>query len=218
MNNKKLTTIIQGVRIGFACAMAVAFIIALPTFLCGCDNIIQPNCIRYYVLNVTIVGYKVNQKLCSTCVAWDRVCTRSYKHNDPRDCTETCDDECIFWRHYDCYDSYAIGKFDKNGHRTCNIRVDTDNINQNNALNDAKIKYMNGTGYTMYVEKNTYDCFTETNVRTLARVGFAFFIIMGLILVTWIIIEIIHYVRQRGTNQISRHLNISHIHNGSSKV
>jgi cell division protein FtsX len=91
-------------------------------------------------------------------------------------------------------------EFEKNGRRTCRIKVDTGNRNQDSALNDAKMAYLNGTVRTMYIEKSTYECFTESNVRKLAQTGLAFFIIMGVILLIWFGIELYTHTNDRTIN------------------
>lgn len=179
-------------RIIMAVAIFIAFAIALPTFLCGCDAMLQPNCIRYYVLNVVIVGHMVQHRTCSYCVFQSCIpmCTG-------KSCTTVC--SCGAYAYYDCFNSYAFAEFEKNGYRTCQILVDTGIRKAAVAYNDAVYSYKNGSTPIMYIEKTTYNCFTASEVQILARVGFAFFIIMGVLLLTWGCIETYMWYKNSAT-------------------
>lgn len=169
----------------------VFFIIALPTFLCGCDKNIQPNCIKYWVRDVTFISYTVDHRTCSDCVIYTQscynVCSRSldseqitnqYNATVERksSCHQSCSTVCSAYRYYDCYDSYAVATFELHGsNQTCSLTVDSGNTDRQNALADAQSAYPIGSSSIMYIDKVSETCFTEGRVRQLAVVGLVFF-------------------------------------------
>jgi hypothetical protein len=163
---------------GRICAIGTIFvflIIAIPTFLCGCDSKIQPNCIKYFISDVSIINYKVESSRCSSCIY------RSTKTN-----------LCQAYHYYDCYYSYAIGSYyDTNDiKQTCDLSVDTGITNSQLALNNAMAEYPLNSTREMFVDKVSGGCFTKNKVRDLAIVGLTFFILTGLTALGWAIFEI----------------------------
>ena len=178
----------KNLRIWFLCITAIFLIIALPTYLCGCQKTLQPNCMRYFISNVTIVNHVVNQEQCSECIIYQPICTTICTKTS---CSTSCYNSCIDYNYYVCYNSYAIGEFYHRGkYDSCAIGVSTENVNEAQALHEAYVKYPNGTNDVMYIDKNTLTCHTKNNVETLAIVGFIFFMLAGLVIVIWICVEL----------------------------
>lgn len=181
---------------------AVFFIIALPTFLCGCDKNIQPNCIKYWVRDVTFTNYTVDHRTCSDCIVHTQscrnVCSRSIdseqitsQHNltieRKSSCHQSCSTICSVYRYYDCYDSYAVATFELHGNnQTCSLTVDSGNTDRQNALADAQTKYPFGSSSAMFIDKVSETCFTEGRVRQLAVVGLVFFCLCATCVVLFI--------------------------------
>lgn len=177
----------KGFQCLLLCVAFVFFIIALPTYLCGCHDVIQPNCFRYSVQNTTIINHEVEEKTCSECAVWERSCSTSCTGSGKsQSCSESCHDYCSVYNYYSCYDSYAIAAFNFNGNRTCKINVVAASTNYDHALNKAKDEYIEGSVHEMYINKNTYGCYTTTNVEALAITGFTFFILTGLVLLCFV--------------------------------
>ena len=182
-------------RIYIFCVSFVFLSIALPTYLCGCDNIIQPNCMKYNMKTVKIINNLVKLRECSICSIYGKkcheTCTGSGK---PGSCTTSCTTYCSFRKYYDCYDSYAVAMFDyDNKNKTCMLSVDSGNINENQALIDSIIKYPKNSTHVMYIDKINLSCNTKQEVKNLAIVGFTFLLLLGITIIIWLIIEIHNY-------------------------
>ncbi len=153
---------------------AVFFTIALPTYLCGCHPVVQPNCLRFDIEMSQVESYRVDKKTCSECVAWTTTCTTS------SDDEESCTTQCALYYDYDCYFSYAI--MNTNSSYTCEISVAT-STSSDDALQSARDKYPLGQTLELYIDKNTHDCLTESNVEALAITGLVFLCLTGVTLV-----------------------------------
>jgi hypothetical protein len=165
----------------------IFIIIGIPTYLCGCDSMIQPNCIKYDIVNATVIGYDIITKNCSYC----KQCT-SYINN-----TSLCINNTCIYKYYDCYTSYTLFEYNLNNiNHTCSIVIDINNFNYNNSYNDAINKYINGTTYNLYVDKVSNNCLIGNDIKTLAIVGFIFLILSGIVLSIILIIIIKIYVNK----------------------
>lgn len=145
-------------------------IIALPTYLSGCEINIAPHCIRYYITETTIISHYVDVKQCNYCLTSQTTCT------EPNRCTT----RCVLYHFYPCYDSYAVAEF--YGNNTCSIKVSINSLSYYDALTAAENRYIKGHSYSMYIDKSTTSCSTESEVVTLAIVGLVFFILTGVVL------------------------------------
>ena len=175
------------------CAL-VALIIAIPTFLTGCHDVLQPNCINYYVKDVTIYNYIVKNRECSICEYYktDCDCVSSILSNTTTNitvtttpCTIKCHTYCQYYRHYICYDSYAIGKYETYGvnhTKDCSFKAANGDPTYSQALTEAQNRYWLGKTMVMYIDKNTGSCNDKTDVEARAIVGFTFFLICGIFL------------------------------------
>lgn len=151
--------------------VAVVFsIIALPTYLCGCHSLVQPNCLRYYIATANVTSYRIDKNTCSECAQWTRTCTTN-------DGQESCSEYCSYYNYYDCYSSYVI--MATNTSRDCEIPAAVANRNYDKALAVAQQMYFQGQILQLYVDKNTHTCYTESNVEALAITGLVFFCLVG---------------------------------------
>lgn len=168
--------------------IAIVFaIIALPTFLCGCHPDIQPNCLRYYVVNSTVIGNRIDTLTCSECGGYSESCSQSCTGSGTdQQCSQTCTSYCSHYNYYDCYYAYAITSYQLEGEeqiRACDINVvsaSTDYTFTNNKLLET---YPVGYSFMVYVEKGEFKCFTETNVQSLAITGLVFFCLVGVCMI-----------------------------------
>ncbi len=153
-----------------ACLVAVFVVIAVPTYLCGCDPVLQPYCLRYHLVpDAVVTSYAVTHDRCSSS-CYSGSCTRLY---------------------YDCYDSFAVMTYTRDSLKnvTCNLDVDSDNMVRANALEDAIDEYPLGTEHTILVDKTSGHCFTQHQARTLAIVGVVFFALAGATVFLCLVLE-----------------------------
>lgn len=185
-------------RICIFCTSFVFLCIALPTYLCGCDSVIQPNCIKYNIEKVKIINNLVKLRECSTCAMYGQTCHESCSGSEKsRSCTTSCTRYCYVREYYNCYDSYAIATFDyKNKNESCILTVDSGNRNENQALIDSIIKYPINSTYVMYIDKIDLSCNSKESVKNLAVVGFTFLLLLGITFILWLVIEIHNYLKQ----------------------
>lgn len=167
---------------------AVFFVIALPTFLCGCHRVIQPNCLRYFVELSEVSSYRVDTKFCSEFIKWDRECTEESNGK------ESCTNSCGTYRYYDCYYSYVI--MNTNSSKACEISVVVASEDKDAALKAAMDEYPLHLVTYLFIDKNTSECFTQTNAEALAITGLVFFCLVGVV-VSLIIFSIVYGRREK---------------------
>src|SRR4051812_41272607 len=91
----------------------------------------------------------------------------------------------MYYRHYVCYESYAIGSFilDNNNY-TCEIY---DNTYENHSDVSIKNYYKQDKQYKMCMEQNDNDygyiCTTSSKIRNLAIAGFVFLLLAAIVLI-----------------------------------
>jgi hypothetical protein len=162
----------------------VFLIVALATYLCGCDGTLQPTCVRFNIVNATTVGYSVSHHTCSHCLYQRRVCRSSDGHS-------SCSTTCGAYTYYDCYNSYGTVTYGRDGvNHTCSVDGDTDQRNRADAVASAEADFPLGAQLTVYVDKDTRVCYTGSETRTLAIVGVVFFGLVGSVVAAWIAYEV----------------------------
>lgn len=176
--------------------LTIFFIIGITTYLTGCHDILQPNCLRFWKTEGKVIDHYTVLRTCTVCVAYiylrkSTICTR--------------------YNTYDCYDSYVTFEFNILTKRNCNLYI-TNDKSQNNSLIEAKNKYALSNFYTIYIDKSSYECSSENNITIIAIVGFVFLLLTALILIA-LIIAIFKYRlwKKKDLNRDSNKNNINEI-------
>lgn len=165
---------------------AVFTIIALSTYLTGCHEGIQTNCLRFYLTDATVQGHSTTSKTCSVCINWTTICTGGYGRYSSR----SCHSSCIQYRYYTCYDSYARFYFSLEEDpttRSCSVRVSNGITPESAALENAQREYHLDNTYAMFINKNDYDCHEVGGVEATAIVGLVFIILAAIVLIVIIV-------------------------------
>lgn len=181
--------------ITLACIFAI---IAIPTYLCGCHDVIQPNCIRYDITNTTVIYTLVHQRVCSECDAYDDSCSESCTgYGEDRSCTESCTRHCSHTREYDCFDSYVITSLTLHGvDRTCEINAASNKLSYDDAYNIAVQTYPMNSTFQIYVDKASGSCFTTSNVEALAITGLVFTLLSGCMIFATVMLYLLRLRRK----------------------
>lgn len=169
----------------------ICLVIALPTYLCGCDNKFQASCVKYYVSNVNIVGYQINNHTCYECYEYKykcyNVCDNFYNSTM---CHEKCADVCVNQLYYDCFDVDAIGNFMiNNKNMTCDLSVDKNEKSYNDSIAEAHKMYPFNSNIKMYIDKHSLTCETSKQIEILFSVGIIFFVLCGITFLFWLLLE-----------------------------
>lgn len=168
----------------------ICLCVGLPTYLCGCDPVIDPYCYRYNTATAYPIAHYITSHTCSNCVlrtqTCNDVCSRSYRgtEDEPRiTCHQVCTLICTVYNYYPCYDSYVILTYSNNN--TCILQVTNDDISSQDAYDNSVSLYPNNIEVTIYLDDDT--CYSQSQVRDLAIVGLVFLCLMGLFLIPIII-------------------------------
>ena len=119
------------------------------------------NCPSYQKKNITIIDYLVDSTPCTHCFNETKTCHEHcgwYGHGTYT-CYDECDTHCYDKTNMICYESYAVGAYSlTNINDTCNIKVDTNNMNVTNALIDAIFEFPVNNTFSVYNEVGTVRC------------------------------------------------------------
>jgi len=87
--------------------------------------------------------------------------------------------------------------------QTCNLSIATFE-SQNLALYQAKIEYTLFNFYRVYVDKSSFECSSESDVASIAILGFLFLILTGLVLIALIIALLNNYLFNKRRNNLNQ--------------
>jgi len=143
-------------------------------YLCGCHDILQPNCLKYWKIQGKVTDHFTILKTCSTCniyVGKSKTCIR---------------------KDYDCYESYVTFEFTISDKRNCDLYITTKPY-ETIALSEAQNNYAISNLYSILVDKSSYQCSNVKDVASIAIAGFVFLILSALIFIG-LIIAIFNYI------------------------
>jgi hypothetical protein len=170
---------------------AVFFVIGLPTYLCGCEKNIQPNCMRFHVKPGQIVGQAFSHHECSECAVYTRTCTGSGTN-------EHCHRVCSQRTYYQCYNSYGVASYEKNGYNvTCNLIASDGARSNDTAIQSVASDFPIGKQLKVYIDKTTSKCYVENDAKNIAIAGFSFLILTGIVLVSMLVVYIVHCTKKK---------------------
>jgi len=81
--------------------------------------------------------------------------------------------------------------------RQCTLKVASDLESESISLSTAKTKFVLFNFYNIYVDKNSFECSSESYVTSVAIAGFSFLVMTGLVLIALIIVLVCYCLHKR---------------------
>lgn len=178
----------------------VFLLIALPTFLLGCNpDISMKTCVNSFMVTSTTVDYHVSPRTCSRCVSYTTLCTSLLEGVTAKQ-KHSCQTVCARRSYYECYYVYAVERY---GNDTrCNLEVGNGYETMDMANSEAMRLYPMGETVDIYVNKQTHNCKTQTTGKILTILGILFFIWSAICLIFYVCVLVTDVSRSTSTQKV----------------